>query len=86
MDPLLRLVKSVVLALVTLASVWYLSGSALTGLLFALVPLIFGMLAIAENIGSGVAALSLVTAVAWASLPPETKVWVKQQAYELQRR
>lgn len=86
MDPELRLVKSVVLALVTWASVWYLSGSVLTAILFAMVPLIFGVLAVAENIGSSVAALSLIAAVAWASLPPATKVWVKQQANELQRR
>ena len=86
MDPELRLVKSVVLALVTLASVWYLSGSVLTAILFAMVPLIFGVLAVAENIGSSVAALSLVAAVAWASLPQETKAWVKQQANELQHR
>lgn len=86
MAPELRLIKSVILALMTLASVWYLSGSVLMAILFAMVPLIFGVLAVAENIGSGIAALSLVAAVAWASLPPETKAWVKQQTNELQRR
>jgi hypothetical protein len=70
----IRVAKAFVIAVVTLGSVWVISGSVKIGLVVALIPLVLGSLAILSEFAYGLAALSLIAAVALHVVPQE---WVE---------
>ncbi len=74
------MVKPILMAFITLISVhvltqnWYVAGC------IALIPLLFGLLNVLINVGYAVAGFSLIAAVAWTVMTPNTKLHVAKVA------
>jgi len=74
------MVKPILMAFVTLISVhvltksWYIAGC------IALIPLLLGLLNVLVNVGYAVTAFSLIAAVAWTVMTPNTKLHVAKAA------
>jgi hypothetical protein len=72
--------KPIVMAFVTLISVHVLTRSWSVAGCIALIPLLLGLLNVLANVGYAVTAFSLIAAVAWTVMAPNTKLHVAKVA------
>ncbi len=72
--------KPILMAFVTLISVHVLTRSWSIAGCIALIPLLLGLLNVLVNVGYAVTAFSLIAAVAWTVMTPNTKVHVAKIA------
>ncbi|WP_027171677.1 hypothetical protein [Methylobacterium sp. 10] len=77
---IVRFIKPVALAVITFASVYFLTGSSFIALIVSSIPLLLGWLGIMETFAYGMAATVFISAVVWAVVPADMKVLVGHQA------